>query len=76
MKINRDDLPEALILSLADPDRRARLSTICFRLKELDTHTLPHNYWDNEKLSWLDMVQYGVSGIKFSRINALLEKGE
>ena len=77
MKIKgRENLPKALILALADPVKQARLRTICYRLKELDDKSKPHNYWNDEKSSWLDMVQYGVAGIKFSKINTLFEKLE
>ena len=74
MKIKREDLPEALILTLADPYEQAKLRTICYRLKELDIKSTPKNYWDNDKLSWLDIVQFGIPGVKFSKITKMFEK--
>lgn len=74
LKIKSHNLPEALILALNDPIKQAKLRTICYRLKELDIRSAPKNYWGDEKLSWLDMLQFGTSGIKFSKIAQLFEK--
>ena len=71
---NLENLPQALILALADPIKQAKLRTICYRLKELDARSVPKNYWGNEKLSWLDCLSYGIDGVKFSKIAQVFEK--
>ncbi len=68
MTKRKENLPEPLILALADPIRQAKLRTICERLRELDRHSKPHDYTLDKDVSWLDYVYYGASGIKLSAI--------
>ena len=67
----KKNLPEALILALANPIIEARLRSICYRLKEKG---MAYDYVDGVKVPYLDFLQYGISGIKFSKLNALFEK--
>ncbi len=61
-------------MALADPIKEAKLRTICYRLQEMDRQGKPHDYALDKDVSWLDMVQYGISGIKFSKIVQVFEK--
>ncbi len=70
MKIKSSkNLPEALILALADPVKEAKLRSICYRLKEKG-NTL--DYSTNKEVPFLDFVTYGIGGIKLSKVSALI----
>ena len=70
---SRMNLPEALILALADNITQAKLRTICYRLQELDRRGRPYDGTTGKQISWLDYVQYGTSGIRFSKIAQVFE---
>lgn len=74
VKMKYKNLPEALILALGDPIKQAKLGTICYRLSELDRRGRPHDYALEKETSWLEYLQYGISGFKFSKINILFKK--
>jgi hypothetical protein len=69
--INRGNPPESLILALVDKKMEAKLRTICYRLKEKGK---TKDYANDCDITYLDLLQYGLSGITFTRINELLER--
>ena len=72
MKVRRtENYPEALILALGNPTTEAKLRSICYRLKEKGK-TL--DYAENKETTFLDMVSYGVGGVRFSQINKLFDR--
>ncbi|MFH1231756.1 MAG: hypothetical protein V1709_09700 [Planctomycetota bacterium] len=67
-----DNLPKALIKTLADDTQREKLSAICERLKECGKAP---GLKGNPDTTYLDLVFYGIqSHIPFSKINSLLNK--
>lgn len=72
--INQGNLPKSVIIALADPIKQAKLRTICHRLKEVDEKGKTVDFMTGEQISWLELLQYGTSGVKFSKIAAVFEK--
>ena len=73
MKVkHNENYPEALVLALGDPTTEAKLRSICYRLKELG---MTHDYTTDTETPYLEMVWYGIGGVRFSQINKLFNKG-
>ncbi len=72
--ISQENLPKSVIIALADPIKQAKLRTICFRLKEIDVKGKTVDYITGEQISWLELVQYGMDGVKFSKIATVFER--
>ncbi len=65
-----DNLPEALIYALADSTKQAKLRTICEKLKEKGK---AYSYSECKDITYLDLLMYGASGVKFTSIAKLLK---